>query len=246
MATHAKTAELTMSRGTAARGMPQSTSAARAMPQAAEAPTAQKVTAADVKAYYEAKLKSAYDAAQAQPKVEVAELAPWWDLVAIGPVQPIGNPPFLPSDVIRSGETAFVVTIVILNSAPILPPGISPCDILSDFALPFEVTYQTGNLTKWTQAPAPLTTEHDGMNFVPGVCFYVDVLEFVPDEKDEVMFEMNISARIFGCNENYAPPFAGFAREVVDIDASFFSPPPGLVSAPIRFLVYGNIPDELP
>lgn len=228
---------VTMHRGTAAR----------AMPVAAEAATAKKMTAEDVKAYYLAKLKAAYDEAKESISTENAELQPWWDLVAIGPIQSITNPPYAPSDVIRSGETAFVATILVLNPAPILYPGISPCYLLTSLNLPFEVTYQTGNLTKWTQAPSPLTTEHEGHNTSEFTdCFFVDVLEFVPDEKDEVMFEMNISARIFGCNENYAPPFAGFAREVVDIDSSFFSPAPGLVNGPIRFLVYGYQPDERP
>jgi hypothetical protein len=218
------------------------------MQQAAEAAQSAltQVTAEDVKAYYEAKLKAALDRRMASaPEPQVAELQPWWDLISIGPIQPVFNPPFAPSDVIRSGELAFVVTILLLNPDPILPPGVSPCDILSKFALPYEVTYQTGNLTTWKPAPAPLTSEHEGQNLVPGQCFYIDVLEFVPDDKDEVMYEMNVSARIFGCGENYAPPFAGFAREVVDIDSSFWSPPPGLVSAPIRFLVYGDQPEEI-
>jgi hypothetical protein len=59
------------------------------------------------------------------------------------------------------------------------------------------------------------------------------------------MYEMNISARIFGCNENYAPPFAGFAREVYDIDPDMFSPAPGMGDRPIRFMVYGNAPQEV-
>ncbi len=221
----------------------------RAMQQAAaaaESALTPRVTAADVKAHYEAKLASALEQKLAgPPSAQVAELQPWWDVIAIGPIQVTTNPPFAPSDVIRAGEPAFVVTIILLNPAPILPPGISPCDILSKFALPYEVTYQTGNLTTWQPAGFPLTSEHDPLYLVPGQCFYIDVLEFVPEDEDEVMYEMNVSARIFGCDENYAPPFAGFAREVVDIDSSFFSPPPGLVNAPIRFLVYGDKPKEI-
>jgi hypothetical protein len=199
------------------------------------------LTADAVKAHYTAKLEAALEEWRTGPKPAVAEPQGWWDLISIGPIQIITNPPFAPGDVIRSGEQAFVVTIVILNPAPILPLNMSPCDVLSNFALPFEVTYQTGNITTWTAGPANVNVEHN-LTLSPGQCFYVDVLEFVPDEKDEVMFEMNVSARIFGCGENYAPPFACFAREVVDLDASIFTPPPGLVSAPIRYLVYGNPP----
>ena len=210
---------------------------------AAEQAVTPSIGAAEVKAYYEAKVQSLLEKRLASPPApQVAELQPWWDVIAVGPIQLSANPPFAPSDVIRAGETAFVVTIILLNPAPILPPGISPCDILSKFGLPYEVTYQSGNLTTWQPAGFPLTSEHDPLYLVPGQSFYVDVLEFVPNDRDEVLYEMNVSARIFGCGENYAPPFAGFAREVVDIDSSFFSPPPGLVNAPIRFMVYGDQP----
>jgi len=221
-----------------------------AMQQAAEAAQAiqsRQVTAEDVKAEVEARLQAALDQVLASPPAaEVAELQGWWDLYAIGPIQftRLGGP-FPPSDVVRAGEPAFVVTILILNPYPILPPGISPADILSKFALTYEVTYQTGNLTRWQQAGAPLTSEHDGLKLVPGQYFYVDVLEFTPTDRDEVMYEMNISARIFGCDENYAPPFAGFAREVADIDPDMFSPAPGMGDRPIRFMVYGGAPQEV-
>src|SRR5262245_46257815 len=112
--------------------------------EVAQAALTQKVTAEDVKAQVEARLQAALDQALAGPSAaEVAELQGWWDLYAIGPIQftrPGG--PFPPSDVIRAGEPAFVVTILILNPYPILPPGISPGDILSKFALTYEVTYQ--------------------------------------------------------------------------------------------------------
>ena len=45
---------------------------------------------------------------------------------------------------------------------------------------------------------APLTSEHEGLKLVPGQYFYVDGLEFTPTDRDEVMYEMNISARIYG------------------------------------------------
>jgi len=224
----------------------------RVMQQAAAAAesalAAPRVTAADVKAHYEAKIQAALDEAiAAGPGAEVAELQGWWDLIAFGPIQvPSINGPYLPNDVIRSGEPAYIVTVLILNPFLVLNNQITVGELLSSLALPYEITYQTGNLTKWQPAPAPLTGEREGLTLVPHQYFYVDVLEFIPNDKDEVMYEMNISARIFGCGENYAAPLAGFAREVVDFDPSFFSPAPGLVGAPIRFLVYGDQPDELP
>ncbi|HJZ48580.1 MAG TPA: hypothetical protein VKE41_15495 [Roseiflexaceae bacterium] len=236
------------------------TVSSRAMQQAAaaaESALAPKVTAADVKAEIEARLQAALDEATARrADAELAEpelpgRIPWWDLIAVGPIQPgagtlpAGGSPLLPHGIIRSGETAFIATILILNPVP-HPAlgGMSPCDFLSMFSLPYEVTYQTGNLTEWKKGPASLNVESDPSgNLVPGVCFYVDILEFEPYDLDEVLYEMNISARIFGCSDDpaisYAPPFAGFAREVVDIDPDLFSGAPGLGDRPIRFMVYG-------
>jgi hypothetical protein len=199
------------------------------------------LNAESVKQHYVAKLEAAYQDKQSAPQPAITEPQFWWDLISIGPIQTITNPPYAPGDVIRSGERAYVVTIVLLNTDPILPLGMSPADLLSNFALPFEVTYQTGNLTGWTPGPANVNTEHN-LKLVPGQWFYVDVLEFVPREVDEVMFEMNVSARIFGCGENYAPAFSGFAREVIDVDSSIFAQGPRLVSAPIRYEVYGPKP----
>jgi len=214
---------------------------------AAESAARGGITAADVKAHFEAKVQAAHDEAMATGGPEVAELQGWWDLVALGPIQvPNINGPYLPNDVIRAGEPAYIVTVLILNPFLVLNGQITVAELLSSLALPYEITYQTGNLTNWTSAPAPLTGEREGLTLVPHQWFYVDVLEFIPRDRDEVMFEMNISARIFGCGENYAAPLAGFAREVVDFDPSFFSPPPGLVGAPIRFMVYGNPGPELP
>lgn len=205
------------------------------------------VTAEDVKAHVEAMVKSALDEAimvrNAQTSAEIAEPEGWWNLFAIGPLQLIGIPaPLLPHQVIKVGETAFVATILYLNDFWILQPGTTPADVLSNFALPYEVRYQTGNLTTWALGPANLNVTHTGpgFNLVPGVNFYVDVLQFVAAQVG--LYEMNISARILGATPAFAnaPQFAGYARAVFDIDPELFiRPAPGLqFDIPIRFQVY--------
>lgn len=206
-----------------------------------------RMAAMDVKAQIEAAVKSALDEAKmrraARTMAEVAEPEGWWNLYAIGPIQPIGIPgPLLPHQVIKVGETAFVVTILFLNDFLILTPGTTAADVLSNFALPYEVRYQTGNLTTWTLGQLDMNVVHSGagFNLIPQVDFYVDVLAFrasVPG-----LYEMNISARILGATPPFAnaPQFAGYARAVVDIDPDLFiSPAPGLqFDLPIRFQVY--------
>jgi len=205
------------------------------------------MTTDDVKAQVEESVKNALDEAmmirQARTTAEVAEPEGWWNLYAIGPLQPIGIPaPLPPHQVIKVGETAFVATILFLNDFLILAPGTTAADVLSGFSLPYEVRYQTGNLTTWTLGPSDLNVVHSGagFNLIPGMNFYVDILQFTGSVAG--LYEMNISARILGATPPFAkaPQFAGYARAVIDIDPDLFiSPAPGLqFDLPIRFQVY--------
>jgi hypothetical protein len=183
------------------------------------------------------------------PSEEIAEPLNWWDIFAFGPVQPGASTvppagftpgPLLPHQVIRKGEEAYVAAVLILN--PVGPSVPSALDILSNFALPYEIAYNTGELTKWQPAPASLQHISHGA-LVPGVAIYVDVFSFVA--QDAGLYEMNISARIFGCEGNTAPPFSGFATWVFDLDEDYLADLLGLPGGPgfyhknpIRFQVY--------
>jgi hypothetical protein len=195
--------------------------------------SAGQVTAEDVKAIVEARVKAAFDKALATPRLEEAEIEEWWNLYSLGLYQNIvPGGPLAPHKVIKAGETAFVETVIVLNPNPIVEPGfVSPCSILTGYD-GIEVTYQTGNLTTWTKgAPADVRT----IDLVVDQCTYVDVLEFTPQEAG--LFEMHISARILAPGSQ----FAGFARWVLDRDPEppWWSPTPGWTfDMPIRFMVY--------
>ena len=64
---------------------------------------------------------------------------------------------------------------------------------------------------------------------VPGQCFYVDTQTFLATEGTEsCIYEMNICARITGCEDRGGTPqLAGFATAVYDFDPDLFYPPPG-------------------
>jgi hypothetical protein len=200
-------------------------------------------TKEDVKAQLEARVKSALDEAMMRFREEEAEVEGWWNLYALGPIQFTGVPaPALPHQVIKVGETAFIGTVLFLNPFLVISPGVTPASVLSGFALPYEITYQTGNLTTWTIGPANLnlTNSGPGYNLIPGVYTYVDVIGFVANTPG--LYEMNISARLLGATPPYvnSPQFAGFARAVVDFDPDLFiSGAPGLqFEQPIRFQIY--------
>jgi hypothetical protein len=206
------------------------------------------LTAEDVKAQIEVQVKTKLQrilTAPAQP--EIAEPLNWWDIYAFGPFQvgaetvpPSGFAgPLLPHQVIRTGEQAYVATVLILN--PVGPTIPTSLDILSNFALPYEVEYATGDLKRWQPGPASLQHTSWG-DLIPGVGVYVDVFNFVA--QDPGLYEMNICARIFGCHKNPAPPFSGFATWVYDPDQDYLGSligrgGPGFYhKAPVRFQVY--------
>jgi hypothetical protein len=201
---------------------------------------AARATDADVKALVEAKLKAAYDKAMATPRPQVAEPFLWWNLYSLGPFQSFApDGPLPPHQVIKLGETAWITTVLLLNPWPILPPppGISPCHLLSDFGLSYEIQYQTCNLT--TCATGIPSGKQAG-SLSPGACWYVNVFEFAPTAVG--LFETNISARILGnAPTQTAPHFAGFARWIFDPDPEMFWPgstPGWQYDFPVKFMVY--------
>ncbi len=207
------------------------------------------IDAEDIKMQIEAAVHSAYEEALGRISQEAAEPQGWWNLCAIGPLQAMGTPGPLPAhQVIKVGETAFVATIMVLNPFLNLAPGVTPLSVLSNFALPYEVRYQAGNLTTWSSGQANMNVVHvgPGMNLIPGQPFYVDVLSFTANTPG--IYEMNVCARLLGAAPPFvnAPQFAGFARQVMDIDAdSMFFPflpssgAPGFqFDQPIRFQIY--------
>lgn len=202
----------------------------------------QGITAEDIKAQLEAQAKSAVEKAMNAQRPEVAEPLNWWEVLALGPIQPgagtnIFNPPLLPHQVIRRGEDAFLASIIVLN--PFGPGTPTACDILQGFALPYQVEFQIGNTT--TMAPAGILT--DSGTFDPnGFCVYVNVVQ-LPDQPAG-LYQVNVTGRILGNAGNPAPPFAGFARQVLDIDTELFvltpdpQPPVWQFDLPIRYQVY--------
>lgn len=201
----------------------------------------QEATADDIAAMIDAKLQAAYEQALSTPGEEIAEPLFWWDIYAVGPVQPGAHlagtfrGPLLPHQVIRVNQVAYVATVLLLN--PFFPPfPPSAAEVLSSFALPYEIEYSTGELKEWKPGPSNLQRTNHG-NLMPGRYWAIDVFRFRPQE--EGLYEMNICARIFGCNKNVAPPFSGYATVVQDIDRQMFGPGPRVqYDQSIRFQVY--------
>lgn len=200
----------------------------------------------DVKALVDREVKRAVDETMARGVPEEAEPLGWWNLWAIGPIQPIiPGGPLRPHKIIKIGEPFYVATILWLNPWLILPNGPSVCDLISNLGCDFEIKYCTGNVCTWTLGPRQLNVTNK-VDMVPDQCYYVDVKGWMAQPGWEGCYEMNICARITGCPEKATPPLAGFVTAVRDIDADLFYPPPGPPGVPprweydipIRFMIY--------
>jgi hypothetical protein len=198
----------------------------------------------EVRYRIEAHIKSMKDELEARmpdleagmPRIETAELLPWWDLFVVGPIQ---NPPFRqPSGVIALGETAFIVTIVVANPLPILAGPISPLAIMAGANARAEIKYRTGNLDTWTPS------EPSANSVVPinGV-LNVDIQPFLATTIG--VKDLSVSARVTTPGPG-TWPFGGHASLMFSFDLepllSFFGFPgatPGFANkVPCRFSVY--------
>jgi hypothetical protein len=198
------------------------------------------ITEEELQALVRAEIDAAYEVALTAPeeaKAEVAEVQGWWDIAAFGPIQPIApGGPLVPHSVVKVGEPVVVFAIILLNPFLALPGGTNPAQVLSNFALPYEVQYQTGNLTTWSLGPAYMQGI-DTNNLAPGPPFsYFEFISFVADQPG--LFEMNITARLLGA----APPFVNAPRFGARATTVFSLDPPGLFGSappsPLRFSVY--------
>jgi hypothetical protein len=191
-------------------------------------------SAYDIAAEIEARVQAKLDAAK--EGLERAELERWWDIWAIGPIQPtIGTGPVQPGCVVKQGEVAYAVSILVLNPFLPLPGPSNAAKLLSDFGLPYEVSFQTSNLTSMV----PAGNDVQAANFVPGTYVYVNVTQLPSNLLG--MHETNILARIEGAGvPASAPQFGGFATAILDLDGpGLFGPGAGVnFNQPIRYVVY--------
>jgi hypothetical protein len=228
MTTATRSRNVTISQGNGSRAMQQAAAAAE------QAMAAREVTAEDIKAEIEARVQAQLDEALARPPTaEVAELLNWWDIFAIGPIQPILNPPVLPHQVVKAGEPAFAASVIILNPFLGLPGGLNAAQVLSQLQLPYEVLFQTSDLTNMVPAASTLIPG----SLINNVFVYVDVAPLPTAAPG--MYETNILARFLSAGGAPTPQFAGFASAVLDIDAKLIGPGPVVnFQQPVRYMVY--------
>jgi len=211
------------------------------------------LTAEQAEALFKAKVETAVQTALTKG----AALAPeaggpqvagqsWWNLFATSPWQPgatdvppgpIGTGPALPHKIIQVGQLAYVEAVIYLNPFLSLGGSLTPANILSNLALPYEVNFYTSDLIN--MVPSTPTATITG-NFVPNIVWYPVFLPFTPTTPG--VFMMTITARIHNALNQPVAPFAAFATEIWDWDSNLFSfaptGPRWLIDSPIRYMVY--------
>ena len=193
-------------------------------------------SAYDIAAEIEAKVTAKLEAAMARPRTEDAELQGWWDIWAIGPIQPtIGTGPVQPGCIAKQGEPVYAYSILVLNPFLPLPGPSNAAKLLSDFGLPYEVQFQTSNMT--LMVPAGTDAQNDHFN--PGQYVYVSFTQLPTNLLG--MHETNILARIEGAGvPASAPQFGGFATAIFDLENHTpFGPNAGFrLNQSLRYVVY--------
>lgn len=197
---------------------------------------------------YEAKYQQLTERATGTSRAEIAEpVTPlpvpylWFDLMVMGPFQPIApNGPFLPHRIIRAGEPALLLAVLWRNPVSLLG-GPSAAQIMSPFQ--YVVRGQTIDLNSVTNGPdlGPVT------NMFGGGFVNVEMLPLVslpaPAQGEPRMLEIHVTVDMLGPGPGL-PPFAGFATRWFqpDLQPPFLGLPgilPGfLEETPVRALVY--------
>lgn len=191
------------------------------------------------------KVQAAADKAASTPVTQIAEPYGWWDLWSYGPFQVtrVGGP-LLPHKVIKVGEPFYVATVLWINPNAILKDNVYgsqvyASELITNMACDFRVQYCTADMCRVTRS-AQFSRDAVKVKIAAGQNFYVDVQKFdAVTGTESCVYEMNICARITGCNEDAKPPLAGFATAVYDFDADLIlGKRPGLRESPLRFQVY--------
>lgn len=193
----------------------------------------------NIKSLKDRAVKEINESLQKSKSLELGEAPPpsVWDIWAVGPYQTVGEPP---GRIIELGESAYIVTVVFLNS-------FMNTNVIS-FGGKVRLDFHTAN----TQTMQPVPAMYDSCCFEPGKpdivlpfgALYIVVRKITPTEA-ACLLETNICARICNCKYESVPGYAAFVRWVANLDYDLFFPPVGFqFDHPIRYLVYDNDDDN--
>jgi hypothetical protein len=166
----------------------------------------------------------------------------FFDLIAVGPFQPIGSGPFRPNRIVRAGEPAFLVAAVWRNPVPLGFTLGNPSAAEVMAGQQFTIRGQTVNVNDVTNGPdlGPVTGTF-GAGFVDFRVLSIPSLPAPADGSPRLLdITLTIDVRSVASG---LPPFAGYASLWLQLDTE---PPfvfpfiPGVNGGPI--IVPGLVP----
>lgn len=158
----------------------------------------------------------------------------FFDLIAVGPFQPVGSGPFRPNRIIRAGEQAFVIAAVWRNPAPLgfTPGNPSAAEVMAGQS--FTIRGQTVDVNNVTNGPdlGPVSGTF-GAGFVSFFVLPIPTLSVPPDGAPRLLdITLTIDVRSVALG---LPPFAGYASQWLQLDQAppFVFPFIPLVGGPV-------------
>jgi hypothetical protein len=161
----------------------------------------------------------------------------YWNCLTIGPIQFIGNPPYLPNKIIRAGNPAFMVGVVWVNPAP--GPGASLPGTTVLGGRSYRVRFETMNLTTVSNGP-DTTFTGTFSSPAPVITPFLWSMPTPDPGLNPALYEINLTADITLGGQ----PVAAFSTWHFDLDTepSFLGLPtqtPGMQGErPARVLIY--------
>jgi hypothetical protein len=166
----------------------------------------------------------------------------FFDLIAVGPFQPIGTGPFRPNRIVRAGEPAFLLAAVWRNPVPLgfTPGNPSAAEVMAGQR--FTIRGQTVNVNDVADGPdlGPATGQFGG-GFVDFRVFSIPSLP-APEDGSPRLLDITLTIDVNSV-ESGLPPFAGYASLWLQLDTEppfVFPYIPGVNGGPI--VVPGLVP----
>ncbi|MFC3743740.1 hypothetical protein [Paractinoplanes deccanensis] len=166
----------------------------------------------------------------------------FFDMIAVGPFQPIGGPPFRPNRIIRAGERAFLIAAIWRNPAPLAFTMGNPsaADVMA--GQPYVIRGQTVNVNDVANGPdlGPVNGTFGG-GFVDFHVLRIPAVPAPPDGAPRLLdITLTIDVRSVASG---LPPFAGYASQWLQLDTEppfVFPSIPGTNGQPV--VVPGIVP----
>jgi hypothetical protein len=146
----------------------------------------------------------------------------YWNCLTIGPIQFIGNPPYLPNKIVRAGNPAFMIGIVWVNPAP--GPGASLPGTTVLGGRPYRVRFESLNLSTVSDGP-DATFSGTFSSPAPVITPFLWAMPTPDPGVNPALLEINLTADITLGGQ----PFAAFSTWHFDLDTE-----PGFLGLPTQ------------